>query len=1218
MKKGQFIDIFYEGIQFHQRIILEINVMAETINLYTSNVLGAEPTLSFQYPLDARGPQLQMEAMQNLGMNYDPRYSLFLASEPEEVSPQKIKSQFTLRSLGASDGMTLYVALVDPITGKTIDSLAQPSEQPNMSSLPKVYSLNKQQIKDNNQPASNSRLPPISTPKPLIMQNELSARTKAPPSLLSIAKNNSQVNTSRNSNVRLAPLNNKTSTNLPPFNKNNVSSMLPPIAPAGKSNQPRFNKNRLSTPHTPAAPTSPRVNLPSFNSSNKNNEVESNNIDIIDNIKCSIDTNLYPVPSQLQPYQYSIDDYKTIKKIDLFIQIAQDKSTGRLFYLKMLQGTSQNDSFYNEFINVFDAENGAVLHLNGFIASPQTLIYDYSNISCTLEETLEAERISNAPKNWNNTTKTIVLFGIAEGMRQLHSKRIMHRNLKPSNIFLDSNYYPFIADAGFIREYSRNPLYTAPEILAGNEYKSKVDVFAFGMICYHVLATRPPFDSKLSYQDIKEKIINGERPNIPTTIPQPFANLIQSCWKPESSSRPSFSKIVEAFARKVLVLPGADLDSVLTFQRTIVPQYEAKELCKTAIFLKSANEGDARSMLEFGYCLMQGRGVIKNIPEAQKYLKMSAENDLDQGMFEYAIMLIKYGGDKEEAVTYIKRAAREGNREAQKYLTNPHNAQIIRCAPMSSFRKRRSNKNSNNNTIKSSDNENDPLDEYYKRGKELISKSPEESFENFKKSAENGNVKAQVRVAVSLMSGINGAKKDAAEANKYYQMAADQGNSKAQCNLAFNLQKGDGVKKDLKAANELYKKSADSGYNVAQFNYAYNLMNGIGIDKDIEEANKYYKLAADQGLSSAQYSYGVNLMKGHGVDKDLVEANRYFKLSAENGNAQAQCQLAMNYMNGIGCEKDIKEAFRYNKMAADQGNARAMCNCAFALQNGHGVEKDLVEANKYYKLSADKKYPIAQYNYGLNLENGTGIDCNVIEANKYYKLAADQGNSNAQLNYGINLFKGNGIKKNIVEANKYFKMSSEQNNNKAMYQYGINLLKGNGCEKDPELANSYLKKSADAGNVNAQFYYGYNLYNGNGVAKNPEEANKYYKLAADKGNSNCQCNLACSYLNGIGVEKDLEKANKYYKMSADQGNSVAQYNYGYHLLNGIGVEMDIEKGIEYLQMAAESNNASALYHLSICYETGNGVEKDLAKSLELLKKSESLGNKLAKRKLNNK
>jgi len=82
----------------------------------------------------------------------------------------------------------------------------------------------------------------------------------------------------------------------------------------------------------------------------------------------------------------------------------------------------------------------------------------------------------------------IVLHGIADGM---HSQRVMHRNLKPSNVLLDENFWPLIGDVGFAREFFRDPVYMAPELLAGAHDKSEVGVFAYGRIVFYVVIGRP-------------------------------------------------------------------------------------------------------------------------------------------------------------------------------------------------------------------------------------------------------------------------------------------------------------------------------------------------------------------------------------------------------------------------------------------------------------------------------------------------------------------------------------------------------------------------------------------------------------------------------------------------------------------------------------------------------------------------------------------------------
>ena len=40
------------------------------------------------------------------------------------------------------------------------------------------------------------------------------------------------------------------------------------------------------------------------------------------------------------------------------------------------------------------------------------------------------------------------MYGVAEGLRYLHSQNVLHGDLKPDNILLDENHYPYITDFG--------------------------------------------------------------------------------------------------------------------------------------------------------------------------------------------------------------------------------------------------------------------------------------------------------------------------------------------------------------------------------------------------------------------------------------------------------------------------------------------------------------------------------------------------------------------------------------------------------------------------------------------------------------------------------------------------------------------------------------------------------------------------------------------------
>lgn len=157
--------------------------------------------------------------------------------------------------------------------------------------------------------------------------------------------------------------------------------------------------------------------------------------------------------------------------------------------------------------------------------------------------------------------KIHILLDIALGMQYLHARNIVHRDLKSDNILIHRSDVAKVADFGISRFVSEaldhtrgvgTARYIAPEVVQGEKYDNKCDVFAFGIIMYEILMeTTQPYGSN-SY-GIEYKVASDAdfRPKIPSEMEKTsdvvvarYIELMRKCWAAYPIERPSFTKII--------------------------------------------------------------------------------------------------------------------------------------------------------------------------------------------------------------------------------------------------------------------------------------------------------------------------------------------------------------------------------------------------------------------------------------------------------------------------------------------------------------------------------------------------------------------------------------------------------------------------------------------------------------------------------------------------
>ncbi|KAI4343174.1 hypothetical protein MLD38_027708 [Melastoma candidum] len=154
--------------------------------------------------------------------------------------------------------------------------------------------------------------------------------------------------------------------------------------------------------------------------------------------------------------------------------------------------------------------------------------------------------------------RIIIAMDAAFGMEYLHSKNIVHFDLKCDNLLvnLKDSARPIckVGDFG-LSKIKRNTLVTggvrgtlpwmAPELLNGssNRVSEKVDVFSFGIVLWEILTGEEPY-ANMHYGAIIGGIVNNTlRPPVPSFCDPEWKLLMEQCWAPDPVARPSFTEI---------------------------------------------------------------------------------------------------------------------------------------------------------------------------------------------------------------------------------------------------------------------------------------------------------------------------------------------------------------------------------------------------------------------------------------------------------------------------------------------------------------------------------------------------------------------------------------------------------------------------------------------------------------------------------------------------
>ena len=150
------------------------------------------------------------------------------------------------------------------------------------------------------------------------------------------------------------------------------------------------------------------------------------------------------------------------------------------------------------------------------------------------------------------------LWNIAYGLKNIHEKELIHRDLHIGNI-LSFSHNTRITDMGLCKPADYNKLentnnnnnvygvlpYIAPEILRGRNYTKAADVYSFGIIMYEVFSGLPPYHDVSHDKNLAMKICLGFRPRFNIKVPQLIVHLIKRCLDANPLNRPTANELCD-------------------------------------------------------------------------------------------------------------------------------------------------------------------------------------------------------------------------------------------------------------------------------------------------------------------------------------------------------------------------------------------------------------------------------------------------------------------------------------------------------------------------------------------------------------------------------------------------------------------------------------------------------------------------------------------------
>ena len=145
-----------------------------------------------------------------------------------------------------------------------------------------------------------------------------------------------------------------------------------------------------------------------------------------------------------------------------------------------------------------------------------------------------------------------IFIQLVKGLKALHDLKILHRDLKSANVFLQSDGSAKLGDLNVSKVARRGlgytqtgtPYYASPEVWKDQPYDNKSDIWSLGCVLYEMITLRPPFRAE-NMEGLYNKVIKGQFSKIPERFSNDLQTIVRLLIQVSPNDRPSCEKILK-------------------------------------------------------------------------------------------------------------------------------------------------------------------------------------------------------------------------------------------------------------------------------------------------------------------------------------------------------------------------------------------------------------------------------------------------------------------------------------------------------------------------------------------------------------------------------------------------------------------------------------------------------------------------------------------------